>query len=171
MSKVEIPFGKVPTGDISSLLLDTLGQAAQHGLKVALIEHNHNCGSDTFIVLHNDDEDQLPKGLVAYDPEHFSLSDDDNGEFASVLPVTANHVLDLTGSTQDRPREDWPLDLGSILASVTMPDSDRVFLKVAGFEVVLVKTDEGLVVDIFAPGGNESLASTYAFDQELVSEE
>lgn len=50
-------------------------------------------------------------------------------------------------------------------------DEDRVYIRVnEHFEVRIVKTDEGIVVDIFAVKGNDAfsdaLGSTYAFDAE-----
>ena len=52
-------------------------------------------------------------------------------------------------------------------------DNDRAYIRVnERFDVRLVKTDEGIVVDIFAVKGDEAfgdaLGSTYAFDSEAM---
>ena len=39
------------------------------------------------------------------------------------------------------------------------------------FDVRIVRTDEGLVVDIYPWDGNEAVASTYAFDSDVEGEE
>lgn len=48
------------------------------------------------------------------------------------------------------------------------PNARSVWIGVKDFSIYIVRTDEGVVVDIFARGreGDGSLASTYAFDQE-----
>lgn len=47
-------------------------------------------------------------------------------------------------------------------------DAESTWIGVKDFSVYIVKTDEGVVVDIYARGYEdcESLASTYAFDAE-----
>lgn len=52
-------------------------------------------------------------------------------------------------------------------------DNDRAYIRVnERFDVRIVKTDEGIVVDIFAVKGDEpfgdALGSTYAFDSEAM---
>lgn len=48
------------------------------------------------------------------------------------------------------------------------PDARHVWIGIKDFSVYIVKTDEGVVVDIFARGHEDSgsLGSTYVFDQE-----
>lgn len=48
------------------------------------------------------------------------------------------------------------------------PEARSVWIGVKDFSIYIVRTDEGVVVDIFARGreGDECLASAYAFDQE-----
>lgn len=48
------------------------------------------------------------------------------------------------------------------------PEALSVWVGVKDFSIYIVKTDEGVVVDIFARGceGDECLGSTYVFDQE-----
>lgn len=48
------------------------------------------------------------------------------------------------------------------------PETRSVWIGVKDFSIYIVRTDEGVVVDIFARGCEDdgSLASTYAFDQE-----
>ena len=58
---------------------------------------------------------------------------------------------------------EWPVADG---------DCDRMYMRVNElFDVRLVKTDEGIVVDIFTwESTGDPLASTYAFDQEAIDE-
>jgi hypothetical protein len=45
---------------------------------------------------------------------------------------------------------------------------DRVYVMIDGiFDVHVIRTDEGVVVDIYPKDGMEPIASTYAFDSEL----
>ena len=45
--------------------------------------------------------------------------------------------------------------------------SDRVHVKVDGeFDVAIIRTDEGVVVDVYPKDGSETIASTFAFDSE-----
>ena len=54
------------------------------------------------------------------------------------------------------------------LQSIDLQQPDRAHITVNNFDVYLVKTDEGLVVDIFDPqNDDDTLATTYAFDYEL----
>jgi len=48
------------------------------------------------------------------------------------------------------------------------PEARHVWIGVKDFSIYIVRTDEGVVVDIFARGheGDECLGSTYVFDQE-----
>lgn len=48
------------------------------------------------------------------------------------------------------------------------PKATSIWVGLKDFSVYIVRTDEGVVVDIFARGceDDECLASTYAFDQE-----
>lgn len=48
------------------------------------------------------------------------------------------------------------------------PEARSVWIGVKDFSIYIVRTDEGVVVDIFARGheGDECLGSTYVFDQE-----
>lgn len=48
------------------------------------------------------------------------------------------------------------------------PDARSVWIGVKDFSIYIVRTDEGVVVDIFARGHemDECLGSTYVFDQE-----
>jgi hypothetical protein len=59
-----------------------------------------------------------------------------------------------------------------VISELERTDDDRVYMRVNDhFDVKLVKTDEGIVVDIFAWGSTgESFGSTYAFDQEAINE-
>lgn len=69
-----------------------------------------------------------------------------------------------------------PATLGDIRAifrsmEIAEPGGDRLYLKIAPFDVKLQRTDEGLVVDIFAEeAGLEPIASTYVFTDEAVEE-
>jgi len=51
-------------------------------------------------------------------------------------------------------------------------DEDRAYMRVNDiFDVRLIKTDEGLVVDIFPYGSiGDTIATTYAFDNEALAE-
>lgn len=48
------------------------------------------------------------------------------------------------------------------------PEARSVWIGIKDFSIYIVRTDEGVVVDIFARGHEDdgSLASTYVFDQE-----
>lgn len=47
------------------------------------------------------------------------------------------------------------------------PQGRSVWLKFHGFDVNLIKTDEGIVVDVWEDGCiSEPVATTYAFDKE-----
>jgi hypothetical protein len=52
-------------------------------------------------------------------------------------------------------------------------DTNSAHVHIGGFSINIVKTDEGVVVDIWEKDfeGSESIASTYAFDAELEPEE
>jgi hypothetical protein len=51
-------------------------------------------------------------------------------------------------------------------------DDDRAYIRINKiWDLRIVKTDEGVVLDLFAYGANgESLATTYAFDSEAKDE-
>lgn len=63
-------------------------------------------------------------------------------------------------------------DLRGIFASMELPDgsgqlcNDRIYLKMAPFDVKLQRTGEGLVCDIYDADGVEALASCYAFNED-----
>jgi hypothetical protein len=49
--------------------------------------------------------------------------------------------------------------------------SDRVYVLVDGkFDVAIIRTDEGVVVDVYPKDGFETIATTYAFDSEVEEE-
>lgn len=51
-------------------------------------------------------------------------------------------------------------------------DTNRIYIAVDGkFDVVLIRTDEGLIVDVFPFQELHSVASTYAFDSDVESNE
>lgn len=51
-------------------------------------------------------------------------------------------------------------------------DSNRFFVLVdEKFDVRIIRTDEGLVVDVYPYDGAKSVASTYAFDSDVESDE
>ena len=62
------------------------------------------------------------------------------------------------------------------ITDVMRTAADRVYMKVNGvFDIQLNKTDEGIVIDVFScnpqDNADESIASTYAFDNEVMTEE
>ena len=59
-----------------------------------------------------------------------------------------------------------------IVTDIERTASNRIYMTINGlFDIQLNKTDEGVVVDIFTVDcANDSLASTYAFDQEALDE-
>lgn len=59
------------------------------------------------------------------------------------------------------------------VTDVEYTDADRVYLTVNGiFDVKLVRTSEGMVVDIFPVGCDcDPIATTYAFDNECLDED
>lgn len=63
-------------------------------------------------------------------------------------------------------------DLRTAFASMELPDGsgqlcdDRIYLKLAPFDVKLQRTEEGLVCDIYGTDDAECLASCYAFNQD-----
>lgn len=62
------------------------------------------------------------------------------------------------------------------ITDVMRTASDRVYLTINGvFDVQLNKTDDGIVIDVFScnpeDNADESIASTYAFDNEVMTEE
>ena len=71
------------------------------------------------------------------------------------------------------------LDGGSNQLSITdvmRTATDRVYMKVNKlFDIQINKTDEGIVIDVFScnpeDNADECIASTYAFDQEVMTEE
>jgi hypothetical protein len=51
-------------------------------------------------------------------------------------------------------------------------NSDRAYVLVDGkFDVAIIRTDEGVVVDVYPRHGIDSIASTYAFDTDAEAEE
>jgi hypothetical protein len=63
------------------------------------------------------------------------------------------------------------INLEDVKASMVQTDDDRVRLEFGSFDIQIVHTDEGVVVDIYSKLKNEgpfveSLASTYAYDAE-----
>lgn len=63
-----------------------------------------------------------------------------------------------------------------IITDVMRTAPDRIYLTINGvFDVQLNKTDEGIVIDVFSCNpehdADESIASTYAFDSEVMTEE
>ena len=60
---------------------------------------------------------------------------------------------------------------------IEQPDDDRLWIRIGKFDVRLVHTDEGIVVDIYPFGDDyagEPIATTYAFDvdaDEALSDE
>lgn len=69
-------------------------------------------------------------------------------------------------------------DIDEITRTLEKTDDDRVYLKFGPFDVRLVHTDEGMVVDIFPwrekdstdPVG-DAIATTYAFESDCDPEE
>ena len=62
------------------------------------------------------------------------------------------------------------------IESIEYCDNDRAYIRVnEHFDVRFVKTDEGLVIDVFAVegdlSGGDSLATTYAYDAEAMDVE
>jgi hypothetical protein len=50
-------------------------------------------------------------------------------------------------------------------------NSDRVYVMVDGkFDVAIIRTDEGVVVDVYPKDGFETVATTYAFDSDVEQE-
>ena len=50
-------------------------------------------------------------------------------------------------------------------------NSDRVYVMVDGkFDVAVIRTDEGVVVDVYPKDGFETIATTYAFDSDAEQE-
>jgi hypothetical protein len=70
-------------------------------------------------------------------------------------------------------------DEGSNKLSITdvmRTATDRVYMKLNDvFDIQINKTDEGIVIDVFScnpnDDANESIASTYAFDNEVMTED
>ena len=63
-----------------------------------------------------------------------------------------------------------------IITDVMRTAPDRVYITVNGlYDIQINKTDEGIVIDIFScnleDDADESLGSTYVFDQEVMTEE
>jgi hypothetical protein len=50
-------------------------------------------------------------------------------------------------------------------------NSDRVYVLVDGkFDVAIIRTDEGIIVDVYPKEGFDTIASTYAFDSDAEQE-
>lgn len=60
-----------------------------------------------------------------------------------------------------------------ILGSMEHTDEDRVYIQVnKHFDVRIIKTDEGIVIDVFRyDGTGEPIATTYAWDSDACDEE
>lgn len=65
------------------------------------------------------------------------------------------------------------LDIEQVRSTLEQTDEDRVYFRAGKFDIRVVHTDEGVVVDVYpwaeadGPGyTGDSLASTYAFDNE-----
>jgi len=56
------------------------------------------------------------------------------------------------------------------LDDIEFVDTDRVYIRVCqNFDVRIVKTDEGIVIDVFPwDKDSDSLGSTYVFDNEVI---
>lgn len=56
------------------------------------------------------------------------------------------------------------------ISDIEHTDEDRVYIRVNDiFDVKIVKTDEGIVIDVFPFGSiGEPIATTYAFDSEAI---
>lgn len=59
-----------------------------------------------------------------------------------------------------------------ILGKPERTDTDRAYIRINKiWDLRIVKTDEGVVLDLFAYGSNgEPLATTYAFDSDVQAE-
>jgi hypothetical protein len=56
------------------------------------------------------------------------------------------------------------------LQSIDFADDDRIHVNTDGYSVVIIRTDEGLVVDIWDgndPDADAPVASTYVFDNDM----
>jgi hypothetical protein len=67
-----------------------------------------------------------------------------------------------------------PKDVKLTLNNIEFMDDDRVYLSVNNlFEVRIVRTDEGIVIDVFPSDDSvqfdEPVATTYAYDNEVTS--
>ena len=52
-----------------------------------------------------------------------------------------------------------------------LENPDRVYVLVDGkFDVAIIRTDEGVVVDVYPKDGFETIATTYAFDPDVEQE-
>lgn len=67
------------------------------------------------------------------------------------------------------------IDMNEFLASIEQTDEDRVYMRVGMFDVRLVHTDEGIVVDVYPFAEfvrtGEPIATTYAYDADALEEE
>lgn len=63
------------------------------------------------------------------------------------------------------------INLENIKGSMEQTDEDRIYLGVGKFDIRIVHTDEGIVVDIFpyeeGVTQGDPIATTYAFDSEV----
>ena len=58
-----------------------------------------------------------------------------------------------------------------IITDVQRTAVNRIYMRINDlFDLQINRTDEGVVLDLFAIDGNESLASTYAFDNEAMDD-
>ena len=59
-----------------------------------------------------------------------------------------------------------------VIDEIERTEEDRVYLRLnKHFDLKITKTDEGVVLDIFSwDSSGDSIASTYAFDQEAIDE-
>lgn len=63
-----------------------------------------------------------------------------------------------------------PIDIEKVRNTLEQTDEDRIYLGVGKFDIRIVHTDEGIVVDIFpydeGVALGDPIATTYAFDSD-----
>lgn len=58
------------------------------------------------------------------------------------------------------------------IKDIEYTDTDRVYIEVNDiFDVRIVRTDEGIVIDVFSINSDTSVASTYVYDNEVITDE
>ena len=88
----------------------------------------------------------------------YEVIDHDNAE-AENAGITQASAAD----TDHRPRFEIEHD--------PKENSDRVYVLVDGrFDVAIIRTDEGVIVDVYPKDGMETIATTYAFDSDVEQE-